>query len=97
MGKDTVVPKGNRLYVRNRAVIAAEVDGELVMMSVEHGQYYGLAGIGPRLWELLEEPRSLEDLVQQVLEEFAVEQEVCRKDTVEFLEEMERLGLVERG
>ena len=84
-------------FKRNRNLIGATIDDELVMMSVEHGQYYGLGGVGPRVWELIEQPRTLEQLVEQVLEEFEVEREVCEKDMVEFLEQMEKLGLVERG
>lgn len=84
-------------YCRNPDLIGATIDDELVMMSVEHGQYYGLGGVGPRVWELIEQPRTLEQLVEQVLEEFEVEREVCEKDMVEFLEQMEKLGLVERG
>lgn len=83
-------------YTRNKNLVGATIDDELVMMSVEHGQYYGLGGVGPRVWELIEEPRTFEDLVNQILEEFEVEREVCEKDMVEFLAQMEKLGLVER-
>ena len=83
-------------FRRNANLIGASLDEELVMMSVEHGQYYGLGGVGPRVWELIEAPRTYEQLVEQILEEFEVEREVCEKDMLEFLEQMEKLGLVER-
>ncbi|MGY6555538.1 MAG: lasso peptide biosynthesis PqqD family chaperone [Wenzhouxiangella sp.] len=84
-------------FKRNSSLIGATVDDELVMMSVEHGQYYGLGGVGPRVWELLEEPRKFDELVELILQEFEVEREVCEKDMVEFLEQMEKLGLIERS
>ncbi|TVQ34717.1 MAG: lasso peptide biosynthesis PqqD family chaperone [Wenzhouxiangella sp.] len=83
-------------FRRNPDLIGAAVDDELVMMSVEHGQYYGLGGVGPRVWELIEEPRTFGELVNQILEEFEVKREVCEKDMMEFLAQMEKLGLVER-
>ena len=83
-------------FRRNPDLIGASIDDELVMMSVEQGQYYGLGGVGPRVWDLIEQPRTFSDLVDQILEEFEVEREVCEKDMLEFLGQMEKLGLAER-
>jgi hypothetical protein len=86
-----------RMFRRNQKLIGANIDDELIMMSVEHGQYYGLGGIAPRVWELLETPHSLDQLVAHILEEFEVERGVCEQDMTQFLEQMEQLGLVERA
>lgn len=85
------------VYQRNADLIGASVDDELVMMSVEHGQYYGLGGVGPRVWELLDQPRTLNELVEVILDEYEVERAVCESDLVGFLAQMEKLGLIERG
>jgi len=87
----------NATYHRNPDLIGASIDDELVMMSVEQGQYYGLGGVGPRVWDLLEEPHTLDQLVDRVLEEFEVERAVCEKDMVGFLEQMEEFGLIKRA
>ena len=83
-------------FKRNADLVGATIDDELVMMSVEHGQYYGLSGIGPRVWELIAAPRTFDELVEQILEEFAVDRKVCEKDMVEFLDQMQELGLIQR-
>jgi len=94
--------KGNEESIRSGTfrrksdLIGATLEDELVMMSVEHGQYYGMGGVGPRIWELIETPRSYEELVEQILEEYEVEREVCEKDMLIFLEQIEQLGLAER-
>mgnify|MGYP005846936347 CR=1 FL=1 len=85
------------IYQRNPDLIGASIDDEMVMMSVEQGQYYGLGGVGPRIWDLLEKPHTLDQLVEQVIEEFEVERAVCEKDMVGFLEQMEEFGLIERA
>lgn len=87
----------DNVYRRNPEVFGTTIDGEEVIMSVKHGQYYGLEGVGLRVWELIEEPRSFEQLVDHIQEEFEVELEICEKDLVAFLSEMERLELIERG
>lgn len=91
------VESGNVVYRRNPDLIGATIDDELVMMSVEHGQYYGLGGVGPRVWELLAVPRPLSALVDQILDEYEVQRDVCERDLRGFLEQMEKLGLIERS
>ena len=39
---------------RSSEPMQAELDNELVMMSVERGSYYGLDPVGSKIWELLE-------------------------------------------
>ena len=85
------------LFRRNPDLIGANIDDELVMMSVDRGQYYGLGGVGPRVWELIEQPSTLDELVERILEEFDVEPDVCERDMRKFLEQMQQLGLVERS
>ena len=95
--KDEIVTSKNTMYRRNPDLIGASIDDELVMMSVERGQYYGLGGVGPRVWELLEKPHTLDQLVEEILEEFEVERGVCERDMVGFLERMEEFGLIVRA
>lgn len=40
-------------YRRNADILAASLDGELVMMSIQAGNYYSIGGVGTRVWELL--------------------------------------------
>lgn len=81
-------------FTRNPDLIATEMDGELVMMSVERGEYFGLKGIGSRIWTLLEQPQTLDQLVNQVCQEFKVEADVCRQDLTRFTQQMLDKGLL---
>lgn len=48
--------------VRTDQALAAEVDGELVLMSVEQGLYFGLDPIGADIWRRIETPVRVSDL-----------------------------------
>ena len=81
------------IVVRNERTLSAEVDGELMAMSVERGMCYGLNAVGTRIWALIAEPRSVGDLCAQLRQEFDVEEEECRRDVVDLLEELRAEGL----
>lgn len=73
-------------------ILAAPLDDKLLMMSVEQGMYYGLSGVAPRIWELLEAPTTEAAVVAALLAEFEVEPDVCATQVNAFL-----TGLRERG
>lgn len=90
--KTGIVPE--TVVKRNPEMITNEVDGELVMMSIENGEYYGLDEIGSRIWELIETPLSLKELVTKLIEEFEVTEEECMADTLDFISELNERNLV---
>lgn len=73
---------------RNPALVTSNIDGEAVMMSVENGEYYGLDEIGTRIWDLLENTLSVNELVGKLTEEFEVGKDDCTRDTLEFLNDL---------
>jgi hypothetical protein len=73
---------------RNPKLIANQMDGEIVMLSIDKGEYYGLDEIGSRIWELLETPMEIDHLIDSLISEFEVTREECYNDTLDFLKEM---------
>lgn len=86
---------GSNVLVRaDEGLLTAEVNGELIGMSVEQGTCYGFNGVGTRIWDLLAEPRSLDDLCAQLLTEFEVDADRCKAEVIALLEELRAEGLV---
>ena len=83
------------LIRRKGELLEAEVDGELVALHVENGTCYGFNGTATRVWALLEQPRSLDELCDALTEEFDVEREACAREVVALLRDLENDGLVE--
>lgn len=65
------------------------------MMSPERGCYYGLNGLGSRIWELAAQPITVADLCQRLLGEYEVSPEQCRKETCAFLGQLFDRGLIQ--
>jgi hypothetical protein len=75
--------------------VCCEVEGEAVILHLQTGVYFGLDGVGKRLWELLQSPVTIDNLVATVQREYEVDPEACRQDVERFVEELSRHDLVE--
>jgi len=84
-------------YTRSPDLIATEMDGDIVMMSLEKGSYFGLDGVGGAIWELMASPVTLDEIVGNLVARFEIEEEVCRADAQAFVEDLVDNGLAEAG
>lgn len=82
------------ILTRNPDLISTDMDGDTVMMSVERGEYFGIGGVGPRVWDLLAKPTTLPAIVQAICAEYEVEPATCATDMEKFLAELLQGGLV---
>lgn len=83
-------------YSRRADSIATEIDGEAVVMSLATGRTYGLDKRGSRIWALLEQPSTVDALVQALLQQYDTTAEQCRADVVAFAEKLLALELITR-
>jgi hypothetical protein len=86
---------GNAILTRDDAhLLVAEVDGELMGMSVEQGTCYGFNSVGTRIWHLLAEPHTLDSLCAKLAEEYEVSDDVCRREVAELVQRLRDENLV---
>jgi len=81
------------IYRPATALMEAELDDELVGLDVASGFGYGFDPIGKRIWRLLEQPLSIDEMVGVPVGEYAVEREQCLADVTELLEARRRWAL----
>lgn len=93
---DDIVLTRETVLCRSARPLAAEVDGEVVLMSVEHGKYYGLDDIGSDIWRRLEQPLRIADLVAALSADYDGEATVIERDVLELFARLLDDGLVER-
>lgn len=83
------------LIERRGEMIETEVDGELVALHIDNGTCYGFNGTATRIWAMIEQPRRLSELKEELLREFDVSPETCEIQLRELLDELATDGLVE--
>lgn len=88
---------GATVLRRNPELLSVEMDGDLVMMSIETGSYFGVSGIGPSIWEFLENPRKFDEVVDEICENFEVDPDTAAADLHIFVARLAENGMVEIG
>lgn len=84
--------QSDSLVVRDSEPIFTTIDEEVVMLSPRAQAYFGLGMVGSEIWNAIEKPRRVEELCAALLQEFEVDAETCRREVLDFLND-----LVERG
>ncbi|WP_020061973.1 lasso peptide biosynthesis PqqD family chaperone [Bacillus sp. 123MFChir2] len=72
--------------VQNKGNIVSDMDGEKVMLNVRKGKYYNLGGMGGEIWDCIEKPITVSQLVTILLSNYDVEETDCEKQVLSFLE-----------
>ncbi|MFZ0815309.1 MAG: PqqD family protein [Candidatus Sulfotelmatobacter sp.] len=86
--------------MRSQSVVSRRVAGETLIVPVR-GKVGDLASIysfnetGSLIWQSLETPKGLSELITTVENEYVVEQEQAERDVMQFLNDMLSVGLVE--
>ncbi len=81
-------------YIRNSKTISGRLHDEMVMMDMDQGKYFSLNQTATVIWEMLENPMTIEDICTRLAEDFEVDMRQCREDVLSYLEEMTDRGLI---
>ncbi len=85
---DTVV-------VASEEHVSADLDSESVILSLKNGTYYGLDPLGAHIWELIQKPRQVLEVRDEILSAYDVTTEQCETDLIALLAQLESEGLIE--
>jgi hypothetical protein len=75
--------------------VSCALGDESAILNVSTTIYYGLNPIGTRIWRLLQDPKSIGQLRDALLDEYDVEAGRCERDLLDLLEKMRAEGLIE--
>ncbi|MGH9602339.1 MAG: PqqD family protein [Terriglobales bacterium] len=91
--KATLTPNTTVVAVSDQ--ISCTLEDEAVVLHLGKGVYYGLNPVGATVWNALQQPKTVGELVEIVTREFEVEAIRCEGDLLELLERLEDAGLIE--
>jgi DNA-directed RNA polymerase delta subunit len=79
----------NTIVQRNENnFLANSLGDETVMMDIDNGEYLGINSVGTDIWNLLQEPISVQELIKKMLDIYEVSEEECTAEINAFLSRM---------
>lgn len=75
-------------------VVARNLSGEMVILDLERGIYFGLNPVGTRIWELLGEGRPATEICQVIPQEYDVGAGEAQADVMALLAELLSRSLI---
>ena len=75
-------------------VVAREVGNETVILDLESGTYFGLDAVGARMWQLIEEGKSLAAVCDTMAQEYDVSREILERDALALAHDLVEKKLV---
>lgn len=74
--------------------VSCNLAGEAVILNLQNGIYYGLDPLGAMIWSQIQSPKTFDQVVEIITEEYEVDRDKCTRDLECFLKDLELNGLV---
>jgi hypothetical protein len=75
--------------------VSSDLGGEVAILDLAGGVYYGLDTVGARVWELVQKPIEVHQIQETIIEEYDADRARVERDVLTFLRRLADEGLVE--
>ena len=75
-------------------VVSCDLVDEAAILNMKDGIYYGLNPVGACIWNLIQKPIKVSDILDVLIDEYDVERDVAQADLMELLEQLLEKELV---
>lgn len=82
------------MRLRTTDISARTIGGETIVLDLPNSQYFAITGVGSRVFELLGEDRTLDDLVTTIVAEYEVDEPTARRDVRTFVDRLHQAQLL---
>lgn len=83
------------IVVAVKEQVASDLGGDAVILNLKTGIYHGLDTVGARIWDLLQKPITVNDILDTLLQEYDVEPDRCERELVALLQKLAGAELIE--
>jgi hypothetical protein len=85
----------NSTVVASPDQVSSDLAGESVILNLKSSTYFGLNEVGSRIWQLIQEPKTVSDVCESILEEYEVDTQTCEAEVQALLADLLAAQLVE--
>jgi hypothetical protein len=83
------------VVVARESQTSCELQGDTLILDFDKGAYFGLDAIGTLIWRHLQQPQTVKEICNAVVEQYEVDLATCEQDVVGLLERLYAEGLIE--
>lgn len=83
-------------FIINKNAVSSIDEGELVILHMSNGKFYGLDAVGTDVWECIQSGKSLDEIIYKLHQEYGVTIEKLQHDINNFINNLMDQGLVNR-
>jgi hypothetical protein len=76
------------VLMRDKAIAAADLDGQVVVLDARAGAYVSFNGVGSEIWQMLSEPRRVRDIFEALSQSHDVDEAALTRDVLPFLQRL---------
>ena len=81
--------------VRGKDQLSADLRDEVVILALNSEEYYSLEAVGARIWEIIAEPMTLNNILNLLLMEYDIDPVRCERDLLALVRKLADEGLIE--
>ena len=85
----------NSKVVATKEQVSADLGGEVVILNMKNGVYYGLDPVGARIWSLVQDSTTVKVLRDAIFNEYDVDADRCERDLLVLLQDLASNELIE--
>jgi hypothetical protein len=74
---------------------SCKIVDEVAILQVSSGQYFGLDTVGAFVWDQIQEPKTVNDVITSLTEEYDVQRSRAEHDVLCLLQELARVALID--
>jgi len=75
--------------------VSSDLMDEAVILDMSSGTYYGLNAVGASIWQLIQAPKTVNQVQEALLEEYEIDADTCEGDLLTLLNNLQDKGLIE--
>ena len=76
-------------------VASRTVDGSAIVVLADSGEVKILNAVGTRVWELVDGERTVQQIIDLIIDEFEVPNDQAQQDVVEFLQQLDKAHAIQ--
>ena len=78
----------NSIVVAVKDQVSADLSGEVAILHLKSGVYYGLNGVGTEIWNFIKVPRRVKEIYEWLLEKYKVASRRCERELLSLLNQL---------